>query len=195
MPADAKLKFRTNTRTEGKSGGHVSGTNCTNKGEFTFSFWASLYAGDAATPLASRKAATNAMYDHLRLCFGFLMSAGANGKRIKTDAMFRPAKTDTYSAGKFLATPRTCCSTVAGPSASRSRSSARCSTTTCPTTTTLRLGSRRRLGPLARCAARSSAPTISLSSSREGLRWRRPGGFAVRLRVVVPHGRVGAAAD
>ena len=24
--------------------------------------------------------------------------------------------------------------------------------------------------------------------------WRRPGGFAVRLRVVVPHGRVGAAA-
>ena len=42
MPADAKLKFQTNTRTEGKNGGHVSGTNFTNKGEFTFNFWASL---------------------------------------------------------------------------------------------------------------------------------------------------------
>jgi hypothetical protein len=27
MPANAKLKFRTNTRTEGKNGGHVSGTD------------------------------------------------------------------------------------------------------------------------------------------------------------------------
>ena len=38
MPANAKLKFRTNTRTEGKNGGHVSGTNYTNKGEFAFGF-------------------------------------------------------------------------------------------------------------------------------------------------------------
>jgi hypothetical protein len=101
MPADAKLKFRTNTRTVGRNGGHVSGTNYTNKGEFTFSFWASLYADDAATPLASREAllkATNEMYDHLRL-FGLLMHVGANGKRSKTEAMFCPAKTDTYSAG------------------------------------------------------------------------------------------------
>ena len=101
MPADAKLKFRTNTRTEGRNGGHVSGTNYTNKGEFTFSFWASLYADDAATPFESREAllkATNAMYDHLRL-FGLLMHVGANGKRSKTEAMFCPARTDSYSAG------------------------------------------------------------------------------------------------
>ena len=34
----------------------ISGTDYKNKGEFTFSFWASLYADDAATPLASREA-------------------------------------------------------------------------------------------------------------------------------------------
>ncbi len=82
MPADAELKFRTNTRTEGESGGHVPGANYANKGEFAFSLWASLYADDAATPLASREAlltATNAMYDHLHL-FGLLMHVGANGK-------------------------------------------------------------------------------------------------------------------
>ena len=97
MPANAKLKFRTNTRTDGKNGGHVSGTDYKNKGEFTFSFWASLYADDAATPLASREAllaATNAMYDHLRL-FGLLMHVGTNGKRSKTEAMFCPARSDT----------------------------------------------------------------------------------------------------
>ena len=44
MPADAKLQFQTNTRTEGKNGGHVSGTDWSNKGEFSFSFWAALYA-------------------------------------------------------------------------------------------------------------------------------------------------------
>ena len=38
------------------------------------------------------------MYDHLRL-FGLLIHVGANGKRSKTEAMFCPAKTDTYSAG------------------------------------------------------------------------------------------------
>ncbi len=52
-----KPEFQTNTRTE---------LTNTNKGEFTFSFWASLYADDAATPLASCEAllvATNAMYE------------------------------------------------------------------------------------------------------------------------------------
>ncbi len=38
MPADAKLKSRTSTRTEGRNRGHVSGTKYTNRGEFTFSF-------------------------------------------------------------------------------------------------------------------------------------------------------------
>ena len=70
---------------------------CTNEGDFTFSFWASLNADDSATPLVSREgllAATNAMYVRLRL-FGLLMHVGANGKRSKTEAMFCPAKTDT----------------------------------------------------------------------------------------------------
>ena len=101
MPADAKLKFQTNTRTEGKNCGHVSSTDYTNKGEFTFSFWASLYADDAATPLASREAllaATNAMYDHFRL-FGLLMRVGANSKRSKMEVMFCPVRKDAYSAG------------------------------------------------------------------------------------------------
>ena len=56
-----------------------------------------MYADDAATPLVSREAllaATNAMYEHLRL-FGLLMHVSANGK---TEAMFCPAKTDTCSA-------------------------------------------------------------------------------------------------
>ncbi len=61
-----------------------------------------MYPDDAATPLASREAllaATNAMYNnHLRL-FGLLMHVGANDKRSKTEAMFCPVKTDTYSAG------------------------------------------------------------------------------------------------
>jgi exonuclease III len=101
MPADAKLQFQTNTRTEGRNGGHVSGTDWSNKGEFTFSFWASLYADDAATPLASRAAllaATNAIYDHLRL-FGLLMHVGSNGKRSKTEAMYCPARTAAYGDG------------------------------------------------------------------------------------------------
>ncbi len=66
MPAHANPMFRSNIRTEGKSGGHVFGTNYINKGEFTSSCWAPLYADDAATPLASREAllaATNAMYN------------------------------------------------------------------------------------------------------------------------------------
>jgi len=96
MPADAKLQFQTSTRTQGKNGGHVSGTNWSNKGEFTFSFWASLYADDAANPLASRAAllaASNAIYYHLRL-FGLLMHVGSNGKRSKTEAMYLLPGTD-----------------------------------------------------------------------------------------------------
>ena len=60
-----EVEVRTNTKTEGKNGGHVSSTDWTNKGEFEFSFWASLYADDAALPLSSREgllAATNAIY-------------------------------------------------------------------------------------------------------------------------------------
>jgi hypothetical protein len=100
MPADAKLKFQTKARTV--SGGHMPGTKYTNKGEFNFSSWASLYADDEATPLASRKAllaATNAMGDYLRL-FGILMHVFANGKWRKTEATFCPAKTDSNSAGE-----------------------------------------------------------------------------------------------
>jgi len=101
MPADAKLQFQTNTRTEGKNGGHVSGTNWSNKDEFTFSFWASLYADDEASPLASRAAllaASNAINDRLRL-FGLLMHVGPNGKRSKTEAMYCPARMDAYRDG------------------------------------------------------------------------------------------------
>jgi len=101
MPADVKLKYRTNTRTEGKNGGHVSSTDWSNKGEFEFSFWASLYADDAALPLSSREgllAATNAIYKHLRL-FGLLMHVGSPGKKSKTEAMYCPARNDEYEAG------------------------------------------------------------------------------------------------
>jgi len=99
--ADAKLQFQTNTRTEGKNSGHVSGTDWSNKGEFMFSFWASLCADDAATPPTSRAAllaASNAIYDQLRL-FGLLMHVGSNDKRSKTEAMYSPARTDAYGDG------------------------------------------------------------------------------------------------
>ena len=75
---------------EGKNGGHDSSTDWTNQGEFEFSFWASLYADDAALPLSSREsllAATNAIHKHLRL-FGLLMHVGAPGKKSKTEAMY-----------------------------------------------------------------------------------------------------------
>ena len=101
MPADAKLRYRTNTRTEGKRGGKVSGTDWTNLGEFEFSFWASLYADDAATPMASRAAllaGTNAIYAHLRL-FGLLMHVGSPGKKSKTEAMYCPARVNAYDDG------------------------------------------------------------------------------------------------
>ena len=100
MPEDSKLQFQTDTRT-GVRGGKVSGTDWTNQGEFTFSFWASLYADDAATPLASRAAllsATNAIYDHLRK-FGLLMHVGSDGKRSKTEAMYCPARNEDYGDG------------------------------------------------------------------------------------------------
>ena len=100
MPEDSKLQFQTNTRI-GERGGKVSGTDWTNQGEFTFSFWASLYADDAATPVASRAAllaATNATYDHLRK-FGLLMHVGRDGKRSKTEAMYCPARNEDYGDG------------------------------------------------------------------------------------------------
>ena len=40
MSDDVKLKFRTNMRMDGRSGGHVSGTDWLSKGEFEFGFWA-----------------------------------------------------------------------------------------------------------------------------------------------------------
>jgi len=101
VPDDVKLKFRTNTRMDGRNGGHVSGTDWTNKGEFEFGFWASLYADDAATPLASRAAllaATSSIYHHMRL-FGLLMHVGSAGKKSKTEAMYCPARTDKYDDG------------------------------------------------------------------------------------------------
>ena len=101
MSDDVKLKFRTNTRMDGRNGGHVSGTDWTNKGEFEFGFWASLYADDAATPFASRAAllaATNSIYHHMRL-FGLLMHVGSAGKKSKTEAMYCPARTDKYGDG------------------------------------------------------------------------------------------------
>jgi len=104
MPADVKLKYQTNTTTEGKNGGHVSSKDMTSQGEVEFSFWASLYAGDAALPLSSREgllAATNTIYKHLRL-FGLLMHVGAPGKKSKTDAMYCPARDEEYEAGEFI---------------------------------------------------------------------------------------------
>ena len=79
----------------------MPGTDWSNKGEFTFSFWASLHADDAATPLASRAAllaASNTIYDHLRL-FGLLMHVGSNGKRSKNEARYCPARTASYGDG------------------------------------------------------------------------------------------------
>jgi hypothetical protein len=79
----------------------VSGTDWTNQGEFTFSFWASLYAGGAACPLDSRAtllAATNAIHHHLRL-FGLLMHVGSPGKKSKTEAINCPARTTPYEDG------------------------------------------------------------------------------------------------
>jgi hypothetical protein len=101
MPEGSKLKFRTNTRTEGRNSGKVSGTDWTNKGEFSFSFWASLYADDAACPLESRSSllvATNAIHEHFRL-FGLLMHVGSPGKKSKTEAMYCPARGSQYEDG------------------------------------------------------------------------------------------------
>jgi hypothetical protein len=101
MPADAKLRCRTNTRTEGQRGGNVSGTDWTNLGEFEFSFWASLYADDAATPMFSRVALlaeTNAIYTHLRL-FGLLMHVDSPGKKSKTEAMHCPSRVSAHGNG------------------------------------------------------------------------------------------------
>ena len=132
------------------------------------------------------------MCDHLRL-FGLLMHVGANGKRSKTEAMFCPAKTDTYSAGDTSDLLLDCGGTVSF------------------TESFVYLGSllhydlsdhhdveaRLKKASQAFCALRSnifSSRDIPERLKGQGVRWRRPGGFAVRLRVVVPHGRVGATA-
>ena len=49
-----KFEFRTNTRTVGACGGKVSGTDGTNKGEFSFEIWCSLDADDAGVMISSR---------------------------------------------------------------------------------------------------------------------------------------------
>ena len=84
-----KLEFRTNTRTTGVNGGKVSGTDWTNKGEFSFEIWCSLYADDAGVMHSSRAdlvAGAEAIDAHLKL-FGLLMHVGRGGKRSKTEAV------------------------------------------------------------------------------------------------------------
>jgi hypothetical protein len=84
-----KLEFRTNTRTTGARGGKVSGTDWTNKGEFSFEIWCSLYADDAGVMHSSRAdlvAGAKAIDAHLKL-FGLLMHVGRGGKRSKTEAV------------------------------------------------------------------------------------------------------------
>ena len=146
MPAEAKLQYRTNTRTTGANGGHVSGTDWTNKGEFEFSFWASLYANDAATPLATRAAllaVALAIFTHLKL-FGLPMLVSSPGKKSKTEVMFCPARVGEYGDGDV--TPRTWCWTAGSRSAppSPSSTSARSSTVTSRAITTCTPDSRRR---------------------------------------------------
>ena len=90
MPAEAGLRLRTNTRTS-TNGGKVAGTDWPDKGEFEFSFWASLYADAAATALDSRGAllaATSALDAHLKKS-GLLMRVGVpGGKRRKMEAIY-----------------------------------------------------------------------------------------------------------
>mmetsp|Transcript_19451 Transcript_19451/g.44122 ORF Transcript_19451/g.44122 Transcript_19451/m.44122 type:complete len:211 (+) Transcript_19451:2233-2865(+) len=101
MSKDAKLQFRSTTRTTRARGGQVTGTNYQNKGEYEFGIWASLYADDAATPFASRKAlpdASNKTYGHLRK-FGLLMHVGSESKKSKAEVMFCPARDEQYEDG------------------------------------------------------------------------------------------------
>ena len=73
----------------------------TNQGEFTFGFWESLYADDAAAPVASRDtllAATNAIYGHLSK-FGLITHVGSAGKRSKTEAMYSPTRNEDCGNG------------------------------------------------------------------------------------------------
>jgi len=68
---------------------------------FESGFWASHYADDAATPVASRvalQAGTNAIYAHL-LLFGLLMHVGSPDKKSKTEAMYCPARVSAYDDG------------------------------------------------------------------------------------------------
>jgi len=114
VPAVAKLRYRTSPRTEGQMGGKVHCTDWANLGKFDFSLWASLYAGDAATPMASRMAhlaGTNAMYPHLRP-FRLLMRVGSPGKKSKTEAIYCPARVSTYGDGDSSDMVLDCGSTV-----------------------------------------------------------------------------------
>ena len=84
IPEEVKLQFRTNKRA-GERAGKTFGTGRTNQGGFTFTFWAPLYAHDAAAPVAFRAfllAATNAIYCHLKK-FGLIIHVGFPGKRRK----------------------------------------------------------------------------------------------------------------
>ena len=83
------FEFRTNTRTAGGCGRKVFGTDWTNKGEFSFEIWCSLYADDAGVMCSSRAdlvAGAEAIDAHLKL-FGLLMHVGRGGKRSKTEAV------------------------------------------------------------------------------------------------------------
>ena len=78
------------------------GSGWSNKGEFEFSFRASMSADDAAMALDSRDtflAATNALDPHLKK-FGLLMHVGEpGGKRSKTGTMHCPAREDGLDNG------------------------------------------------------------------------------------------------
>ena len=79
----------------------MSGTEWSSQGEFAFSFWASLHADGAATPLAYRAAllaATNRICDQLRL-FGLLMHVGSESKKSKMEAIYCPAQDEEYGDG------------------------------------------------------------------------------------------------
>lgn len=73
MPADAKLKFRTSTRTLGRNSGHVSVTDYKNK------------------RTRGLLVVTNAMYNYACL-FSLQMCIGANVKRKKMEVIFSACK-------------------------------------------------------------------------------------------------------
>ena len=113
-----KPEFRTNTRTTGVCGGKVSGTDWTNKGEFSFEIWCSLYADDAGVMCSSRAdlvAGAEAIDAHLKL-FGLLVHVGRAGENAP-----RPKQSSSTSAtaAKKTATRPTSRLPAVGRSASR----------------------------------------------------------------------------